>query len=123
MNASKVTKTYGQSNTSAKTESVFGTKTQGNGTLLQASYANWRRLRRFDTLSDKTRLNKQNESRTPIRLTTEFCRRTTTSEETKKICYNYAEEMQKKDYICTSADEFGHLLTENIRLAERKQTF
>lgn len=66
---------------------------------------------------------KQNESRIAARLTTQFCKRSTTSEETKKIGYNYAEEMQKKDYICTSADEFGHLLTENIRLAERKQTF
>ena len=77
----------------------------------------------FDALPDKTNLNKQNESRISTRLTTQFCQRTTTSEETKKIRYNYAEEMQKKDYICTPADEFGHLLTENIRLAERKQTF
>lgn len=77
----------------------------------------------FDALPDKTSLNKQNESRIAARLTTQFYKRTTTSEETKKIGYNYAKEMQKKDYICTSADEFGHLLTENIRLAERKQTF
>lgn len=77
----------------------------------------------FDALSDKTNLNKQNESRIAARLTTQFYKGTTTSEETKKIGYNYAKEMQKKDYICTSADEFRHLLTENIRLAERKQIF
>lgn len=77
----------------------------------------------FDALSDKTNLNKQNESKIAARLTTQFCQRTATSEETKKIGYNYAEEMQKKEYICTSADEFGHLLTENIQLAEGKQTF
>ena len=41
MNASKVTKTYGQSNTSAKTESAFGTKTQGNGTHLKSFRYQW----------------------------------------------------------------------------------
>lgn len=45
----------------------------------------------FDALPDKTNLNKQNESRIAARLTTQFCKGTTTSEETKKIGYNYAE--------------------------------